>query len=69
MVVIDAIDEAVDYLKQGYLIAKAPMDFSGMEKEHLVAGILMGFSKEVWWYVLITEKGDRVCGLVKKKLL
>jgi hypothetical protein len=66
LIFVGSIDEAVLYLRQGYLLGKVEMKYSGMKKEHLIAGMLMGLSKEVWWYVVVQEQGGGVYGLLKK---
>ena len=68
MIVIDTIDKALKCLSQGYLLAKLTMDYSGMTKKCLVAGVLMGFSEGDWWYTLVRNDGGEACGLIPRKL-
>ncbi len=68
MIVIDTVDNAIRYLDEGYLLAKVTMDYSGMTKECLVAGVLMGLSKTQWWHVLVRREGGEACGLLQKEL-
>jgi hypothetical protein len=68
LIIIDSIDKAILHLRRGYLLGKVEMKYSGMKKEHLVAGLLMGLSKEVWWYVILQEQGGGVHGLMNKEV-
>jgi hypothetical protein len=68
MINIDTIDKALQYLSEGYLLAKLTINYSGMTKECLVAGMLMGMSEDDWWYALVRKEGDEVCGLAQRKL-
>lgn len=68
MIVIDSIADAVKCLNEGYQLAKVSMDYKGMTEDCLVAGVLMGLSKEVWWYVLLRVESGEVSGLVRKEL-
>ena len=68
MIIVDSIEDAIGYLLEGYQFAKVSMDYKGMDNECLVSGLLMGLSKEVWWYVLVENEGGSVRGLVLNEL-
>jgi hypothetical protein len=68
MINIDTVNKALQYLSEGYLLAKLTTNYSGMTKECLVAGMLMGLSEDDWWYAFVRGEGDEVCGLVQRTL-
>lgn len=68
MINIDSIDNASRFLAEGYLLARVTMDYSGITKECLVAGVLMGLTEDDWWYALVSREGGDVCGIVQRKL-
>lgn len=67
MIVVESIDKALACLLDDHVIAKVTIDYPGLTSEYLVAGTLMGKTKNDWRHVFIMPGCGEMCGLLDKK--